>query len=120
MELIKFISKYAFINVVLQVGFDAGDGINFYNVTGSCTVGIKQVTSLSNLQVKSPGKYVFRLFNASTTNSIECENKNSSSNASSSNVPLVAMPSNSDIMGHRSIVITRRCQTTNKANVRAK
>ncbi|XP_076113448.1 sushi, nidogen and EGF-like domain-containing protein 1 [Mytilus galloprovincialis] len=40
-----------------QVGFDAGDGIHFYSVTGSQTPGIINITQMSNIGI--PGKFIF-------------------------------------------------------------
>ncbi|XP_052061715.1 sushi, nidogen and EGF-like domain-containing protein 1 [Mytilus californianus] len=42
-----------------QVGFDAGDGVNYYVVNGSRTPGIINIPQMSNIGI--PGKYIFRV-----------------------------------------------------------
>ncbi|XP_071153471.1 protein mesh-like [Mytilus edulis] len=42
-----------------QVGFDAGDGLNFYAIEASRTTNIINVTQMSNIDV--PGKFIFRV-----------------------------------------------------------
>lgn len=42
-----------------QVGFDAGDGINFYTLPGSYTEAVMNVTQISNVGV--PGMLVFKV-----------------------------------------------------------
>ena len=42
-----------------QVGYDAGDGVNFLNVDGSRTASIIDIETTSNVDV--PGVYVFQL-----------------------------------------------------------
>jgi hypothetical protein len=44
-----------------QVGFDAGDGINFYAIPQSRTADIVNVGSLSNLNPPLPGKFIFKI-----------------------------------------------------------
>ena len=42
-----------------QVGYDAGDGINYYTVTCSMTPRIGKIDTRSNVGI--PGMYVFRV-----------------------------------------------------------
>ncbi|CAG2190305.1 unnamed protein product [Mytilus edulis] len=53
--------RYAYENAdkdtLKTVGFDAGDGIHFYSVTGSQTPGIINITQMSNIGI--PGKFIF-------------------------------------------------------------
>lgn len=45
-----------------QVGFNAGDGVNFFAVEGSRTQRVINVTRLSNVDI--PGRWMFRVDNA--------------------------------------------------------
>ena len=47
---------------VLQVGFDAGDGVNYFALPASRTSEIINVTSMSN--VNNPGLFMFRVDSA--------------------------------------------------------
>jgi hypothetical protein len=47
---------------VLQVGFDAGDGVNYFALPASRTPNIINVTSMSN--VNMPGLFMFRVDSA--------------------------------------------------------
>ena len=47
---------------VLQVGFDAGDGVNYFALPASRTPEIINVTSMSN--VNMPGLFMFRVDSA--------------------------------------------------------
>ncbi|XP_071847181.1 sushi domain-containing protein 2-like isoform X2 [Apostichopus japonicus] len=49
-------------SVAAQVGFNAGDGINFFAVEGSRTQRVVNVTRLSNVGI--PGRWMFRIDNA--------------------------------------------------------
>ena len=42
-----------------QVGYDAGDGVNFHSVNGSMTPSIIDIETTSNVNI--PGMYIFRL-----------------------------------------------------------
>lgn len=42
-----------------QVGFNAGDGTNYYAVNGSMTDSMLNLTQMSNIDV--PGQFVFRV-----------------------------------------------------------
>ena len=54
----------------LQVGFDLGDKIHFYQVPDSGNAGIINITSYSNVGI--PGKFIFRLGAAgNSSNDIE-------------------------------------------------
>ena len=44
---------------MIQVGFNAGDGIVYFTVKASCTPDIVHVDEHSN--VKIPGKFAFRI-----------------------------------------------------------
>ena len=44
-----------------KVGFDAGDGRNFYAVDGSCTQGILNMSNLSSGPNITSGKWIFRV-----------------------------------------------------------
>ncbi|XP_062612220.1 uncharacterized protein LOC134274009 [Saccostrea cucullata] len=46
-------------SVSAQVGFNAGDGTNFYSVTGSRTDAVLNLPQMSNIGI--PGEYVFRV-----------------------------------------------------------
>jgi hypothetical protein len=47
---------------VLQVGFDAGDGVNYFALPASRTSEIINVTSMSNVNI--PGLFMFRVDSA--------------------------------------------------------
>ena len=47
---------------VLQVGFDAGDSVNYFALTASRTPEIINVTSMSNVNI--PGLFMFRVDSA--------------------------------------------------------
>ncbi|XP_076071661.1 protein mesh-like [Mytilus galloprovincialis] len=49
-----------------QVGFDAGDGFNFYAIEASRTASVINVTSMSNID--HPGKFIFRVDTTQITN----------------------------------------------------
>ncbi|XP_071123955.1 protein mesh-like [Mytilus edulis] len=49
-----------------QVGFDAGDGFNFYAIEASRTASVINVTSMSNID--QPGKFIFRVDTTQITN----------------------------------------------------
>ena len=64
----------AFI-LILQVGFDAGDGINYYSIEGSRTNAMLDIETTSNINIigkymfsassvniTAPGKYIWRKF----------------------------------------------------------
>ena len=60
--------------IVCKVGFDAGDGENYYNVPGSRTDDIVNIDDQSN--VGQPGRFIFRIDN-NTIQTIICnENGN--------------------------------------------
>lgn len=42
-----------------QVGFNAGDGVNYYAVPGSMTDSVLNLPNMSNVDI--PGKFVFRV-----------------------------------------------------------
>ena len=47
------------LKIIIQVGFNAGDGIVFYTVSASRTPDIVNVDEYSNVNI--PGKFVFRI-----------------------------------------------------------
>jgi hypothetical protein len=47
---------------VLQVGFNAGDGANYFSLPASRTPDIINVTSMSNVNI--PGQFIFRVDSA--------------------------------------------------------
>ncbi|CAC5420802.1 Sushi, nidogen and EGF-like domain-containing protein 1,Alpha-tectorin [Mytilus coruscus] len=49
-----------------QVGFDAGDGFNFYAIEASRTASVINVTRMSNID--NPGKFIFRVDTTKITN----------------------------------------------------
>lgn len=51
-----------YICTILQVGFDAGDGVNFFVIDSSRKPEIINVTMMSNIGV--PGKFLFRVDSA--------------------------------------------------------
>jgi len=48
----------------LQVGFDAGDGVNYFALTGSRTSDIVNITSMSNVDANWTGLFIFRVDSA--------------------------------------------------------
>lgn len=47
------------IYIIIQVGFNAGDGVNYYAVNGSMTDSVLNLPQMSNIGI--PGKFVFRV-----------------------------------------------------------
>ena len=45
--------------MLLQVGFNAGDGVHFFSVEGSMSMDILNIASQSNMNI--PGRWIFRL-----------------------------------------------------------
>lgn len=62
-------NKIEWIGNRAQVGFDAGDGVNFLAINESRTAAVINVTLLSNVGV--PGKFAFRL-DSKTVTSARC------------------------------------------------
>ena len=50
----------------IQVGFNAGDGVHYYSAPGARTDSMKNLTTMSNINI--PGKFVFRLDQVETGN----------------------------------------------------
>ena len=48
-------------NSFASVGFDGGDGVNFYNTPGSRTPSVRNLPNLSNTVPANPGTFVYRL-----------------------------------------------------------
>lgn len=51
--------KRLYAHFCIQVGFNAGDGVNFYSVPGSMTDSMLNLPHMSNIGV--PGQFVFRV-----------------------------------------------------------
>ena len=51
--------------IMFQVGFDAGDGVNYYAIDGSRTDAMLDIENTSNINVL--GKYMFKVSNANIT-----------------------------------------------------
>lgn len=48
-----------FFLVYIKVGFDAGDGENYFSVPGSMTDRMRNLPRMSNIDI--PGQFVFRV-----------------------------------------------------------
>ncbi|XP_061173563.1 fibropellin-1-like [Saccostrea echinata] len=59
-----------------QVGFNAGDGVNFFSVPGSMTDTVLNLPQMSNIMI--PGQFVFRVDQAKITNADVINECNSS------------------------------------------
>lgn len=56
-----------------QVGFDAGDGVNFYAIPQSRTPDVVNVDQLSNLNPVVGGRYIFQINNQQINNTPACK-----------------------------------------------
>jgi hypothetical protein len=56
-----------------QVGFDAGDGVNFYAIPESRTPNVVNVDQLSNLNPVVGGRYIFQINNQQINNTPACK-----------------------------------------------
>ena len=45
--------------IYIQVGYNAGDGVHYYSAPGARTDSMKNLTTMSNVNV--PGKFIFRV-----------------------------------------------------------
>lgn len=61
-----FFSAFCEKKYFFQVGFDAGDGLNFYAIEASRTASVINVTKMSN--INHPGKFIFRVDTTQITN----------------------------------------------------
>lgn len=43
----------------IQVGYNAGDGVHYYSAPGARTDSMKNLTTMSNIDI--PGKFIFRV-----------------------------------------------------------
>jgi len=49
---------------VLQVGFDAGDGVNYFELPASGTSEVVNIASMSNVDADLTGLFIFRVDSA--------------------------------------------------------
>lgn len=68
MRLIRIQAKSNDHAKTFQVGFDAGDGINYYALPQSQTNDIVNIGSMSNLNPPLPGKFIFQINGADIHN----------------------------------------------------